>query len=89
MNAKLDYKSLVILAKEISKCSAEHTLILSDLENVRRLIRNVKSFSQWDTKKEFKQAHSMYSLRKLRTDLLRRERQLLEHRAALVDQLRW
>lgn len=83
MSAKLDAKSLAILVRQIANVSEEHALVLTDIERCRQIIRLLSYGS-------LKIANRLHigNLRSTLEALEGKERQLLEHREALMEQLR-
>lgn len=87
MSAKLDVKGLTILSKEIAATSCQHALVLQDIGKVSWEIARLETAMR-DGKVTSLTGYNLRVYKAALSDLLARERQILEHREALLAQLR-
>lgn len=87
MSANLDVKALSILAKEIAVASSQHALVVYDISKLGRKVANLEAIQAAGRADSFTE-YSITAGKIVLSGLLARERQLLEHRDALIAMLR-
>lgn len=87
MSAKLDVKGLTILTKEIAAASCQHALVLKDIGVINGEIAKLETAMK-NGKVTSLTGYNLRVYSAALSNLLARERQILEHREALLAQLR-